>query len=447
MDFYKSQETFEFNGKTYNKVNITSNWNNIAVRQFRTSLYNEYTVPIGAYSYEELFDQIYNIFYKFLVDNNLNTTMSKGSFAFPMTSGSVSNAIGFTEKNIELVAMENGLQKILPFTVPIMYCHDKDYDNYINSAKNQQIWHIFIFDDIFDMVWLNELFLETTETYNISYPNCFFGTSCNNGGSWIETDDHGSVMHENKNVYNHRCYLSNGVFNVYGLVMMLCSTLINSAIVGNIGTLSSDAQRFMPSLEGNILSVYRSGSDNKWSIIYSTGLFSNHISNYQIKYFDPINWTDDGTIRFDIRPNQIISVEENNFKYNTMTRMMYINSNGFINNTSTNNLGLCMYYNIDNSLVKVKSSNNIKTFYAHFASVDITATFNSVDILQDYNIYVRVIVDNNKILDYTDTFKNIQSKNVSLTIPRTYFGKGLHNITILTNADNYNYIVNEWNIY
>lgn len=174
MDIYKSQETFEFNGKTYNKVLVTSSWNNIAVRQFGTSFYNEYTIPEGSYDYNELVTEIVNVFNQFFIDNNISGSVKIDKFKFNSTgTGTLINSLLYPIRYVELVAMENGLQKILPFTVPIMYCHNKDYDNYINSAKNQQNWYIFIFDDIFDMVWLNELFLETTETYNISYPNCF----------------------------------------------------------------------------------------------------------------------------------------------------------------------------------------------------------------------------------------------------------------------------------
>lgn len=450
MDVYKSSETFDFNGKTYNKVNVTSSWNNIAVRKFGTNYYNEYQIPEGAYDYNGLVTEIINVINQFLSDNNITGSVTPQYFKYESNdSGTLINTLVFPTSYIELVAMENGLQQILPFTASMMYCHNKDYENTIYPNKQNTYTIIFQFDEIFDLIWLNDNFAEKTESYNISYPNCYYGTSCNYLGTWANTDNYGSIVPDNDTTIDkrfHSVYLPNGLFNTYGLLIVLLTSLQNSDII-NLTEITYRNYRFMITLENDVMNIYRNRIDNKWSIIYANGLFSDHISNYQIKYFDPVNWTDDGTIRINIRPNQAITLQGNNFNYNPTSQMMYTNQNGVINNTSVINDGLSMYYNTENSIVKVSSQQNISNFYAHFASIDITATFNNPDITKDYNVYFRIFIDSNKVLEYTDTFKNIQSKNVTLSVPKTYFGKGNHNILILTNANQYNYIVNEWSIY
>ena len=94
MDIYKSQETFEFNGKTYNKVLVTSNWNNIAVRQFETSFYNEYTIPEGSYDYNELVTEIVNVFNQFFIDNNISGSVQIDKFKFnSYSTGTLINSL------------------------------------------------------------------------------------------------------------------------------------------------------------------------------------------------------------------------------------------------------------------------------------------------------------------------------------------------------------------
>lgn len=451
MDVYKSSETFNFNGNTYNKVNITSSWNNIAVRKFDTNYYNEYQIPEGAYDYNGLVTEIINVINQFLSDNNITGSVTTHYLKYNSTDlGTLINGLGFPTSYIELVAMENGLQQILPFTAPMMYCHNKDYQNTIYPSKQNTFTIIFQLDEIFDLIWLNDNFAEKTESYNISYPNCYYGTSCNYQGTWANTDNYGLIVPDN-DITNerrfHSVYLPNGLFNIYELLIVLVTSLTNSDIVNLFEEPSYINYRFMITLENDVMNIYKNGNDNKWSIIYANGLFSDHISNYQIKYYDPVNWTDNGTIKINIRPDQAITLQGNNFNYSPTSQMMYTNQNGVINNTSIINDGLSLYYNTENSIVKVSSQQNISNFYAHFASIDISATFNNPDIIKDYNVYFRIFIDSNKVFEYTDTFKNIQSKNVTLSVPKTYFGKGNHNILILTNANQYNYIVNEWSIY
>ena len=450
MDIYKSQETFEFNGKTYNKVLVTSNWNNIAVRQFETSFYNEYTIPEGSYDYNELVTEIVNVFNQFFIDNNISGSVQIDKFKFNSTdTGTLINSLLYPVRYVELVAMENGLQKILPFTVPMMYCHDKDYENTIYPEKYKNYDIIYMFDEVFDLIWLNDNFAEVTESYNVFYPNCFFGSSCNYNGTWAESDDFGSIIPDNTNGnYNRSVYFCNNVYNVYGLCIMLLVSLCNSDIV-NLGARPGygNMSRFLLTVDGDWINITRNNTDSKWSIIYANGLFSDHISNYQIKYFDPVNWANDDTIRINFRPNNMTMLKNNNFNYHCYNQLMYTNNNGEIDNTALYNSGVSMIYNIDNTLVNVKNLINPNSFFAHFASFDITAVFTSPNIIADYNIYCNLSVDNVNVLNYSDSFKNTSNKSVRLSVPRKYFGKGKHNIIVSTNAESITYTVNEWSMY
>lgn len=326
---YISDETFTYNNKIYNKVNITSNWNNIALRIYNrttntVSAYSEYSIPEGAYSYDDLYNAIYTLTSQFL--ENKTFSCSKAYYSFSDTSvfpnygtyESHYNAILFNNTSninyIDFVAMDNGLQQILPFTVPLPVCHNKDYLDVIRvSQDNRTAKYIYIFSHpyFFDMIWLNPYFFQTFESYTVKSPNNFIGGACNYNGTFAMTTELGDLIPVNW--INIGLYVNEGVYSSLGIYVMMLVASCNSQFVG-----SSNPCRFAIQFDSNMnIIIYRTGDDNNWSFIKTGNMFSQNIGNYYFELFDPDNFIQPNIIvnvNY-LKLNMSITVINNNFNY------------------------------------------------------------------------------------------------------------------------------------
>lgn len=451
MDKYISTETFEMFGIIYPKVNINSNWNCIGIRQdANASTMEIYTIPEGSYSYMELYEAIADLFNEYFTDKGIDDTCNKFQLHFSTSENYMYCGYYFTKGRYDLVAVDNGLQQILPFTVPLKFVHDNSYEQTIWGQKNHKILIVGLNYETFELIWLNENFLKGNKVI-IEYPKCFIGTSCNysqdvweNPGSWgwVNTDNYGSIVPGNVGEYNRSVYINNGVYTLYGLIMAIYLSLENSDIT-SIGSISgSHAKlRFTVTVD-DLIHIHRNEWDNKWSIINCNNCIADEISNYKIKPFNPNNWTQDGIISFEIDPNHIVCVNNNSFLYQQEGSITITDNDGLPIQTTSYNNGYCTLY--DNTLEKVESLHNCEMFYADIVSVDITLIFNTPDLLVSYDVYCNFMIDSETVYAFADKIQHVSSKTYQIHIPVSNYGFNRHMISFDTNANTINYIVNQW---
>lgn len=405
MDSYKSVDLYEYNGNTYNKVIVTSNCNCIGIRQDgQSETFCEYEIDPGSYSYDELFEELLNCFNTYITENGLDDSCTV------LTRDGLNVGFIFTNHSYNLVATEsNGLHQILPFTIPVPIVHSNEYT--VSICESPCI-NVNIDKSWFDLVWLNDNYGELTESFGVEYPKCFIGYGDNE-----------------KNV---SLYVNNGKYNCYGLLMAIVTSLNNPEFKYNV------------SLIDNYLCIE---SDTEWSLIYCTDCLcdlNKNISNYRISEYNPNNFCLNGVVSINFRPSSIIYLCENSFGYNYANKLIVTDSKGIPSTPYSYNNGYVVLYN-GQSLQKSNVHDKL-TFYADIASINLTAIFNTDNIIDPYNIYVNMFVDGISVLTFADRFRAIQSKTVQLNVPNKNYGSGKHVITIDTNAIQYNIHVNEWSI-
>lgn len=304
---YKGTKTFTFDGVTYNKVKVTKSWNRIGIRHFNKSTkevkyFNIYEVPVGEYSHTELYNAIYNCMQNFCtytgvlsVSRVTKNPYTNGSNPFPSkTYTSFSNRYQFSGISyggdifIDIVAVPNGIQTILPFTLPMPFVHNKnaDYPSR-NSDDNRFAGGIQIFNSgyFFDMIWLNPLFFYH-KVIDCQYPNNFTGFACNYNKTILFSD----VKTGSPNSYINCLFtVPPGVYSEYGYIIALLVSLVNSSAVG-----VSENLRFIIYEEDNKIKVRRSGNDNRWmlpttSITVNTSFAGYTVRNYSASYLSSIN--------------------------------------------------------------------------------------------------------------------------------------------------------------
>ena len=245
-------------GLTYPKVKITSNWNQICLVAWNPNIdyddenFNgvsyEFTETIieGEYTYQELYNCFLDIFILFreqLANSNINIHFFESinlnidtSIKILIDCDGLKNDINYNyiNNNAEIIdfnnsfiiegenhiilikQVENGIDKILPFTIPFQtftteilsdplttqikyesFVHI--YDDYIN-----EYYRAFIHPAFFNMIWLNENFF-TTDNKKI-----------------ISTDQFGYHF------YNYDNFITDaGIFSSYGILMNMMGLLFH----------------------------------------------------------------------------------------------------------------------------------------------------------------------------------------------------------------------------
>lgn len=451
LDALRSTETFTYDSKTYPKVNITSQWNKIGVRQFNTTLYNEYTIPEGAYSYEELFTAIVNVMRQFVTDNSISLTFTISKYIYKLKdssngvdTGNISNRIKYSARRpVELVAVENnGLQQILPFTVPLPYAPNKDWDRSVVGYVGGRFYDLNagMIQEIFDYVWISDMFIYPSELYYINESNCRIGTASSYQGEWANTNDLGPDPYTPIVLQSHPEYILTGVFNTFGMIMNLYTGLLNGYING------STYREFDCTIDTSNHTVNIYDYHQHWSLIKCNNCID-HISNYKIEYYDPINWCKNHVISFDYLPNKSIMVDKNTYNYDQLNNQIICNvtdTTGNVSHMLSIQDGNNIYYNSTNSLQCTETLIDSEYFSAHFASIKVTATFNPTDITKDFHAIIILYVDDRQFVLYENTLYATEGTTVNVKLPMTYFGKGKHTITIDTTATTYTYRIKEW---
>ena len=406
MNVYKSNQTFEYNGKTYNKVNITSQWNRIGLSY--NNFYNEYDMPEGAYSYNEFITSLLEIYNKFISDNNLAITITTA-----MTVNSdIINQINFSDGDIMLVAVENGLQNVFPFVCPIIYTHDKSFEI---SGKN-----IYIHKNNFDNIWLNDLFFTKSDIYNIKYPNSYLGFNVNDNTS--------------------KYYICNGTFNTYGLLVYIIVAIINTNDYATV-LHGGEMDRYDISLNGNKLQVKYPFKN--WCYTYVDGCIDDHIGSYEIKPYNQFNLCSNNIIKIEMEHHTIMSLKDNKFNYHQKQDLMFCDGNGNIRNLNAISDGYSKIYNYTN-LVKVNQLYNTDLFRAYFASIDVNINFINPNIVDNSKVYCNILVDDKLIYHYEKIINGNNYHSDKIYIPCRYYGQSAHKLTIFTNANQCNYVITEW---
>lgn len=244
-------------GLTYPKVNVTSNWNQLCLVAWNTNIdyddenFNgvsyEFTETIdeGEYTYEELYNSILDIFQMFkeqhanfnigdVSSSNLNIDTSikilidcdglKNDINYNYINNNAeiidfnnSIFIGASGNYIILIKqVENGIDKILPFTIPFQTFTSEllsdpistqmKYNSFVHISYDNdyidEFYRAFIHPAFFNMIWLNENFF-TTDNKKI-----------------ISTDQLGYM------IYNYDNFITDaGIFSKYGLLMNMMGLL------------------------------------------------------------------------------------------------------------------------------------------------------------------------------------------------------------------------------
>lgn len=359
---YKGTTTFTFDGVTYNKVKVTKNWNRIGIRHFNKSTkevkyFNIYEVPVGEYSHTELYNAIYTCLQKFCtytgelgVSRTTKDPMTSGSNAFPSkTYTSFYNRYQFSGISaggnvyIDIVAVPNGIQMILPFTLPMPFVHNKNADYPSRNANDNRFSNrIQIFNSgyFFDMIWLNPLFFYH-KVIECQYPNNFTGFACNYSTSILFSDvQTGSPKSWRDILFT----VPPGVYSEYGYIIALIVSLVNSQAVGY-----NEDLRFIIYEEDNKIKVRRAGADNRWMLPTTSITVNRTFAGYTVRNFSTSYFSSINTFTLD----------------NSEVKEKYVNyvNNIIINNYNSNlclhnNKFMC-YYNI-NSVYMSYDNNKIK---------------------------------------------------------------------------------------
>lgn len=214
---YVGKETFEGpDYLTYNKVKVTSNWNQVCLCLYKynttDNIYESLiesiaSIDTGEYSYDELLNTLYNcvdnlvqdinntylginyqhqnLILQNILDFDVNQVLSEftqdidqvyitDSLDIPINDFYFDfNISTFPEEYICLFKqVDNGIDKILPFTLPIPTF--KELNNTISNIlysyflKDYKL-HIIIFNhpSFFNLIWLNEYYFTTTTQEDI----------------------------------------------------------------------------------------------------------------------------------------------------------------------------------------------------------------------------------------------------------------------------------------
>lgn len=339
---YIGSSTFVFDNITYNKVKVTYKWNRLGVRYFNNATkevgyYNVYEIPVGEYNHTELFTAIFNCLKKFCTytgiinvtaqTKNPNTT---GTNPFPSkTYTSFENRFVFSGEitnggdiYVDICAVYNGIQTILPFTLPIPFVHSKNAEyNSRNSADNRfsNIIQIYNSGYFFDMIWLNPLFFYH-KVINCQYPNNFTAFAVNYITNTLFSDvKTGSPT----NYVNTMFTIPPGVYSEYGYIIALLVCLNNSQAVGR-----TNKMQFIIYEEDGKICVQRNQVDNLWSLPTSSITVNQEFAGYIVSDFSTSNLHN--IIRFTLDTSEV--------------KESYLN---YINNMiiSANNSNLCLHNN------------------------------------------------------------------------------------------------------
>ena len=245
-------------GLTYPKVKITSNWNQIClVALDYYSLEDENingdsyefteTIDEGEYSYEELFNSIYNIFKMFEQDLKNKNMISifvddgnvichpslkkliqvdglKENINYNYISSDIENYNCFnieTQKYIIVIKQtEYGIDKILPFTIPfrtftteILSDRNLSFQKCSKLVSNRdklyETYYAYIHTTFFNVIWLNENFFETNES------------------KIITVNQYGYNFTNNNDIF----IADSGIFSKYGMLMNMMGLTFNPTYV------------------------------------------------------------------------------------------------------------------------------------------------------------------------------------------------------------------------
>lgn len=298
---YKSSSTFTLDNKTYNKVRVTNKWNQIGIRYFDNSIketkyFNTYSIPVGEYDHIELFDAILSCFNQFAsytggkitVSSRTQNMVTTGTNPLPSkTYTSFRNFFYFggdcSHKGdiyVEIVNVPNGIQEILPFTLPMPTVHEPNA-KYVSRSASDNRWsaYIAIFNQgyLFDMIWLNPLFFNY-RSINIEYPNNIIGFACNYNTNTLFSD----IKTGNPTSYVDNPFtIPTGIFTEYGYLIAILTGLVNSASVagGDLGLRYAIFE-----VSDDTFNIQRTGSDGKWSLCTSSSSITS-VGNYLIEDF------------------------------------------------------------------------------------------------------------------------------------------------------------------
>lgn len=357
---YKGTETFEFDGVTYNKVKITSGWNRIGLRYFISSTleityFEIYTIPEGEYDVIELYKAIAECLSQF---GNLVGGISVNWEEYdPATSGSnpfpsktftgflnryrFVGMSSYSDNYIDIVAVPNGIQTILPFTLPMPFVHNKNANYASRNSRFSNIIQIYNSGYFFNMIWMH-LYFFYHKIINCQYPNNFIGFMCNYyGGSLFSDLKTGSPRNYTDIVYA----LPPSIYSEYGYLIAMLTAYVNSSASGN-----SEKLRFIIYEDNEKILIQRSGSDNKWGIPPTTKTTFSVIANHEIRDYSTSYMFNYITF--------IIDKSEVKDKYiNTMDNIC---RNNYNNNTSLKRNIFYNNYNINPTYIKI---NNNKIIY------------------------------------------------------------------------------------
>lgn len=258
---FVSDETFTGpDGLTYNKVKVTSGWNHIQINGFDNDYnsfgYFDYYIPVKSYSDIELFTEICNVIEQFCIDYSnrsgytltYNGLTKQNNFVINnqelyndylneniLQENTINNVINYTynghseddKLTIIFSICENGLDQILPFTLPVpMFniTYDEDTFQYLTEVNIVINTVTFLYSNIFfKYIWLNDNFIIDND-YNrgLFYDNNdytqYFHFYFNNLPTGLK------VPASNNSFALMPCIKSNGYFTSYGyLFNIICS--------------------------------------------------------------------------------------------------------------------------------------------------------------------------------------------------------------------------------
>lgn len=263
---FVSDETFTGpDGLTYNKVKVTSGWNHIQINGFldqnNSYGYFDYYIPVKSYSDIELFTEICNVIKQFCIDYSnksgytltYNGLTKQNNFVINnqelyndylneniLQENTINNVINYTfngvlddEKMIIIFSIcENGLDQILPFTLPVPIFditsnpdgfQFSPYVNTVTVTNNITFLYSNIF---FKYIWLNDNFIIDNDYNkglfydNNDYTHYNYYIQYNNLPTGLK------ILGNNDNALDFilPCIKSNGYFTSYGyLFNIICS--------------------------------------------------------------------------------------------------------------------------------------------------------------------------------------------------------------------------------
>lgn len=355
VNLYKGTQTFILDDNTYNKIKITSGWNRIGVRYFDKSTkevkyFNTYTIPEGEYSHTELYEAIANCLSEFASFVGGITFYKEGKD--PATSGNYpfpsrtftkflnryrfsGNGLSSGSTNyIDIVAVPNGIQTILSFTLPMPFVHNKNADYPSRNTQDNRFSHIIqIYNSgyFFEKIWMNPLFFYH-KVMDCQYPNNFIGFACNYYSSTLFSDIKTGYPNSWRDILFP---LPPGTYTEYGYLIAMLTAYVNSQAVGN----SENLRFILFSSANNTITISRSGNDNLW-LIPKSSIPLESIAGCQIRDYTSANFEKQNTFTLDLAD----------------VREKYVN---YTNNICMNNYNcnLCLYNN------KFLSNYNINPHY------------------------------------------------------------------------------------